>query len=166
MIGKDILTWSNSTIYIFLFHFYHLLWKVLWSVLQCSRSWSPQFLLLKTSALQSYVREPVRVPWIPDQWLDRESVRLDVRRSKNMWSLWINSLSIYVLKHRQIWYERRSTQKDLSFLLIYMYNTWVDLLLAFKSSMICMRNIWTVLGIWPSLRSERKWSKRVRFESD
>ena len=81
-----------------------------------------------------------RATWIPDQWLDRESVHPDVRRSKNtLWSWWIKLFRIYVLERRQIWYERYSTQKDPSFLS--MHSTWVDLLLAFNSSMISVRNI-------------------------
>ena len=71
-----------------------------------------------------------RATWIPDQWLDRESVHSDVQRSKNtLWSWWIKLFRIYVLEHWQMWYEWHSTQKDLSFLS--MHSTWVDLLLAF-----------------------------------
>ena len=40
----------------FSFFFYHLLQLVLWRVLHCSRTLSPRFLLLKTSALQSHMR--------------------------------------------------------------------------------------------------------------
>ena len=50
-----------------------------------------------------------RATWIPDQWLDRESVHRHVRRSENtLWSWWIKLFRIYVLEHRQIWYERHS----------------------------------------------------------
>ena len=70
--------------------------------------------------------------WIPDQWLDRESVHSDLQRSKNtLWSWWIQLFRIYVLEHWQMWYEWQSTQKDLSFLS--MHSTWVDLLLAFNN---------------------------------
>ena len=66
-----------------------------------------------------------RATWIPDQWLDRESVHSDVKRSKNtLWSWWIRLFRIYVLEHWQLWYEWHSTQKDLSFLS--MQSTWVD----------------------------------------
>ena len=78
--------------------------------------------------------------WIPDKWLDCESVHRDERWSKKtLWRWWIKLFSVYVLEHRQIWYEYHSTQKDLSFLS--MHSTWVDLLLAFNSSMILVRNI-------------------------
>ena len=82
-----------------------------------------------------------RAPWISDQWLDRESVRLELRCSKNTpWSRWIKLLRLYVLEHQQMWYERHhSTQIDRSFLP--MHNTQVDLLLALNSSMIRMRKL-------------------------
>ena len=71
-----------------------------------------------------------RATWIPDEHGEVKST---------LWSWWITLFRIYVLKHRQIWYERHSTQKDLSFLS--MHSTWIDLLLALNSSMISVRNI-------------------------
>ena len=147
----------------YLFFFYHLLRL---DFVKCS----PMFLRIE-SAIPTFkdIRAAVaraswhaRVTWIPDQWLDRESVHPDVGRSKNMlWSWWIKLFRIYVLEQQQIWYKRHSTQKDLSFLSMHTSSTWVDLLLAFNSSMISVRNIFVVhpspvissdFGIWPSLR--------------
>ena len=110
-----------------------------------------------------------RATWIPDQWLDRESVHSDVQRSKNtLWSWWIKLFRIYVLEHWQMWYEWHSTQKDLSFLS--MHSTWVDLLLAFSNQMISVCNIFVAhppcdFGIWPSLRSERRVENTSGFLS-
>ena len=110
--------------------------------------------------------------WIPDQSLDCDSVHPDVRRSKTTLRNWLIKLfRIYLLGHRQIWFERHSTQKDHGFLS--MHPTWVNLLLAFDSSMFrcafLLRTYPTISSdfvVWPSLGSERKSSKRVRFESE
>ena len=88
--------------------------------------------------------------WIPDQWLDRESVHSDVQRSKNtLWSWWIKLFRIYVLEHWQMWYEWHSTQKDLSFLS--MHATWVDLLLAFNNSIKWFRCATFLLRTHPAI---------------
>ena len=139
---RNISTGSNSTVYSFLLFFYNLLQL---AFVKCS----PLFLCIESAVpafkdIRAVVARPswqrARATWIPDQWLDRESVHRHVRRSENtLWSWWIKLFRIYVLEHRQIWYERHLTQKDLSFLS--MHSTWVDLLLAFNSSMISVRNI-------------------------
>ena len=140
--NRNISTWSNSTVYSFLLFFYNLLQL---AFVKCS----PLFPCIESAVpafkdIRAVVARPswqrARATWIPDQWLDRESVHRHVRRSENsLWSWWIKLFRIYVLEHRQIWYERHSTQKDLSFLS--MHSTWVDLLLAFNSSMISVCNI-------------------------
>ena len=129
----------NSTINIFLFFFYNLLQLVF---VRCSplfpsiESAVPIFKDVRAAVARASWR--ARATWISD----RESVHPDARRievKSKLWSWWIKLFRIYVLERRQIWYERHSTQKDLSFLS--MHSTWVDLLLALNSSMISVRNI-------------------------
>ena len=83
----------------------------------CIESAVPAFKDIRT-VVTSASWQRARATWIPDQWLDRESVHRE---------------------HWHIWYERYSTQKDLSFLS--MHSTWVDLLMAFNSLIISVRNI-------------------------
>ena len=130
-------------VYIFLFFFRDLLQLVKCSPLfPCIESAIPTFKDIRAAvARASWQCE--RTTWIPDQWLDHEAVNPDVWRSKNtLWSWWIKLFMIYVLERRQIWCERHSTQKNLRFLSTHC--TWVDLFLAFNSSMNYVRNIFVV----------------------
>ena len=120
---------------IFLFFFYNLLQLVF---VRCSplfpsiESAVPTFKDVRAAVARASWQR-ARATWISE----RESVHGEV--NSKLWSWWIKLFRIYVLKHRQIWYERHSTQKDLSF--FSMHSTWVDLLLALNSSMISVRNI-------------------------
>ena len=108
-------------------------------IFPCIESTIPTFKdICAAVAHASWLR--ARATWIPNHWLDRGSVHPDVWLSKStLWSWWIKLVRICVLEHWQIWYERHSTQKDLS--LLSMHSTQVDLLLAFNSSMFLVHNI-------------------------
>ena len=151
-------TYPRGQIHQFIFFFIFLLSSAAASFVTCS----PLFPRIE-SAVPTFkdIRAAVaRATWIPDQWLDRESVHSDAQRSKNtLWSWWIKLIRIYVLEHWQMWYEWHSTLKDLSFLS--MHSTRVDLLLAFNNLMISVCKFFVAhplrdFGIWPSLRSERR----------
>ena len=124
---RNIFTWLNSAAYFF-FQIFHLSLAAT-SFVKCS----PVFLFTKSTIPKDIIKSLHPRPttcsasWIPYQWQDRESVHLDVQRSKHtLSSWWIKLLRIYNLDHQQIWYEHHSTQKDLSFLL--MHSTRVELL--------------------------------------
>ena len=122
----------------FSFFLCHLLQLVLWSVLHHFHALSPQFLLLKTSVLQSHVC-PHNVHMHPEflisDWI-ANLCALTYSNVKTCGEVVGLNCSGYTFKSTD---ERYSTQKNLSFLS--MHSRWVDMLLAFNSSMISVCNI-------------------------